>query len=155
MVWTPVSFGNKYKGKTLPQILFSDPAWFFVAIEKDTFKDTGMIAEEAVVLNRRARHIKIPLRYGAVRIEYTSHKGKFYSIDLRNFDNSTYGETSSTILYDVIDLSKAGEIALYDNLGCKRMLEDIKDILFGSKKYIMDKKRCEDFFANEDNFTVK
>jgi hypothetical protein len=35
-VWIPLWFG-KHKGKTLPQVVFADPDYFFWAIEKRKF----------------------------------------------------------------------------------------------------------------------
>ena len=62
MAWTVVQFG-KYRGKTLPQIIFTDPDWFFWAVENDTFKSAALKAE-ASDIRRKATRIKIPaLRY--------------------------------------------------------------------------------------------
>lgn len=41
MPWSVVNFGPKFKGKTLPQIIFDDPDWFFWGIEKDIFSNKG------------------------------------------------------------------------------------------------------------------
>ena len=38
MNWTPLNFG-KYEGKTLPQVMFKDPDWFFNGYEKGYFKN--------------------------------------------------------------------------------------------------------------------
>ena len=38
MEWTKLNFG-KYIGKTLPQILLSDPDWFFDACETRVFEN--------------------------------------------------------------------------------------------------------------------
>ena len=59
MNWTPLWFG-KFKGKTLPQVLFSDPNWFFWAIEQDLFVGQGVIEEEAQDLCYKSRNIRIP-----------------------------------------------------------------------------------------------
>jgi hypothetical protein len=37
MAWSTLNFG-KHAGKTLPQIVFADPDWFFWAIETNVFK---------------------------------------------------------------------------------------------------------------------
>ena len=60
-MWTTVNFGKwRNKRKTLPQIVVSDPDWFFGAIENDMF--TGILWSEANKLARRARAIKLPRR---------------------------------------------------------------------------------------------
>ena len=60
MAWTKLWFGKKHKGKTLPQIMFKDPDWFFWAIEKGVFKNKGKLGEEAWEIYQKARKIKIP-----------------------------------------------------------------------------------------------
>jgi hypothetical protein len=50
--------GGKYAGRSLPQILFLDPDYFFWAVEKKVFQ--GRLAAQAAELARKARHIKIP-----------------------------------------------------------------------------------------------
>jgi hypothetical protein len=55
MIWTTVKFG-KYSGKTLPQIVLTDPNWFFWAADILY----GPLATEAETLKRRARGIRIP-----------------------------------------------------------------------------------------------
>jgi len=44
MAWSILPFG-KHKGKTLPQIVFTDPDWFFWAMEENVFK--GPLKREA------------------------------------------------------------------------------------------------------------
>ena len=46
MNWTIVNFG-KYKGKTLPQIMFIDPDWFFYLMEQNAFEKHGPLVDEA------------------------------------------------------------------------------------------------------------
>lgn len=59
MAWTVVNFG-KYKGKnkTLPQIVFDDPDWFFWALGVGAF--CGPLEAEADRLADRAQRIRIP-----------------------------------------------------------------------------------------------
>ncbi len=44
MPWTELPFG-KHKGKTLPQVVFSDPDWFYWAVEKNIFKSKDLKKE--------------------------------------------------------------------------------------------------------------
>jgi hypothetical protein len=48
MSWTVVKFG-KHAGKTIPQILFTDPDWFFWFMKQGTFR-SRYLQEEADVL---------------------------------------------------------------------------------------------------------
>ena len=56
-MWSLLEAG-KYAGRSLPQILFMDPDYFFWAVEKKVFQ--GRLAAQAAELARKARHIKIP-----------------------------------------------------------------------------------------------
>ncbi len=56
-MWSVVDFG-RYQGKTLPQIIFKDPDWFFWAIEGNRFH--AGLEGQAEMLAARARNIKIP-----------------------------------------------------------------------------------------------
>ena len=83
MIWTTVPFG-KHIGKTLPQIILSDPNWFFWAA-KFLY---GPLATEAEVLVRRARSIKIPrLNPKKWAIEYRRDRDdRFLGIDIVKAD---------------------------------------------------------------------
>src|SRR5450759_2541978 len=50
MIWSVINFGT-HKGKTLPQVLFSDPVWFFWAIEEGVFQNRGTLRGQAADLN--------------------------------------------------------------------------------------------------------
>jgi len=124
MPWSIVSFG-KHRGKTLPQIIFSDPDWFFWAIEKGVFKNKGSLATEAQEVHKKATKIKIPNNDNdELVVEYIVHQptGKF------------------------------SQIADYDKLGCKQLLSSLKYYVFGNKSVRMTKKKCEDFFDTSNNF---
>jgi len=54
--WTGLTFG-KHKGKTLPQVICSDPSWFLWAIRDDVL--FGDLAQEAALLHRRLQGIRI------------------------------------------------------------------------------------------------
>jgi hypothetical protein len=82
MPWSTVNFG-KHSGKTLPQIVFGDPDWFFWAIEENVFK--GPLRREARLINERARAILIPNgNAGDFLAEYFVHPptGKFAHMEI-------------------------------------------------------------------------
>ena len=72
-----MTFG-KHKGKTLPQIVFNDPDWFFWAYETGVFKGKGRIETEAFNIYQKATSIKIP-QNGTERLvaEYRLERGTF------------------------------------------------------------------------------
>lgn len=55
--WSPLRFG-KHEGKTLPQIILSDPSWFYWAFGNSIFRDT--LDEQASEIAASASVIKIP-----------------------------------------------------------------------------------------------
>jgi hypothetical protein len=61
---------------------------------------------------------------------------------------------SPTIRRDVIDLGIVSERHGYDKLGNSLLIHQAKFYLFGSSKYRMTKKRCEEFFEDNENFVV-
>ena len=64
MSWSAMPFG-KYKGKTLPEVIFIDLDWFFWVLPKLY----GKLGAEAQDLARKARAIKIPDRK-KLEVEY-------------------------------------------------------------------------------------
>ena len=57
-MWTALTIG-KHQGKTLPQVILSDPDYFYWALEQDNFF-RGKLLTEAKTLATRAGRIKIP-----------------------------------------------------------------------------------------------
>jgi len=51
---------TKYNGKTLPQVVFDDPDYFFWAFENYVFK--GKLLIQAEEIYKKARNIKAPQR---------------------------------------------------------------------------------------------
>jgi hypothetical protein len=156
MAWTVLQFG-KHKGKTLPQILFSDPDWFFWAIEKNIFEGKGPLEREAQEINYKARNIKIPSKEGKDLVaEYLIHAptGKFGSMVIVPRDRSLHQGSSPASRKDVIDLSFPREIAGYDKLGCGNLLLSVKHHLFGDRHCRMTRQRCEAFFEDDSNLVM-
>jgi hypothetical protein len=61
-MWTRLNFG-KHSGRTLPQVVLSDPNWFFWAVSNGVFDGRLKFEAEANVLEGRARNIRIPKRH--------------------------------------------------------------------------------------------
>ncbi len=62
MEWTNLTFGI-CEGKTIPEVIFTDPVWFFYALENNVFvtaRATESLGREKDIANRMARSIKIP-----------------------------------------------------------------------------------------------
>jgi hypothetical protein len=152
--WTQLNFG-KHNGKTLPQVLFDDPDWFFWAIETGVFGTRPALADEAKLLSARAKRIKIP-RTEVIDpvVEYLIHRPtmKFSHFDIVTRDQQIHEGASPSFRLDVIDMSTPRRIAPYDKLGCKSLVSSLKLHLFGSKSARITKLRAEEFFSEMANF---
>src|ERR1019366_702778 len=62
IMWTTLNFG-KHAGQTLPQVVLSDPNWFFWVVSKRVFDGRPEFEAEADALESRARNIRIPKRH--------------------------------------------------------------------------------------------
>ena len=151
MAWSIVKFG-KHRGKSLPQIIFSDPDWFFWAVEQNVFK--GRLGHEAEQLDTMARSLRIPNNdAGTLVVEYWLHAptNKFGDIKIIPESRAEHRGSSPTFRKRVIDLSVPHRIASYDKLGSNTLISTVKCILFGSGTRVT-KKRCETFFDDPENF---
>ena len=153
MPWSIVKFG-KHAGKTLPQIVFADPDWFFWAIEQNLFE--GPLRSQAKEIDARARAIRIPNNSaGSLLAEYAGHAptGKFANLEIVPASRPPHQGSTPTFRKDVIDLSVPRKIAPYDKLGCRNLISSVKLVLFG-KSARMTKERCEAFFDDMTNFRL-
>jgi hypothetical protein len=154
MYWSKLYFG-KHKEKTLPQIVFKDPDWFFWAMEDKIFK--GKILNEAREIYRKSRSIRIP-KNGSKKLvaEYAVHSptDKFACMGICLASRPNHVGSSVTFREDVIDLSIPRQIAPYDKLGCKYIISNLKSYLFDNSSYRMTKGRCEAFFEDDGNFDL-
>ncbi len=148
MTWSELKF-SKHKGKTLPQVVLSDPDWFFWAIETKIFE--GTIAREAECIAKKAKRIKIPKQDPENwRVEYViGFDGKFAHFSIVEADRPVHQGSSSTVRSDWLDLSFIRRLTNYDKLGYRLMMRDFKYYYFGSKEKRLTKKLCEEFF--DDN----
>jgi hypothetical protein len=138
-LWTPLSFG-KHGGKTLPQVLFADPDYYFWAHEEDAFscQDTD-IGSEVERIYRRATAIRPPRIEGKSEyIEYLTQDGTFAGIQL-----APAGTTSGAA---TLDMSFPRSLKDYDKTGNKILVRDMKAIWFWDASRRMNRRRCEAFF---------
>jgi len=154
MEWSIITFG-KHKGKSLPQIMFRDADWFFHAFENGYFK--GAYAQEANELFRRARSIRVPQRYGQkMLIEYLTQRdgksgtGKFATMQLIP-DGPDLGRLNVASL---IDFYVPRSYSFYDKTGYKNFVFSLKAILFGDPSHRMNRRACEAFFNDDENFDL-
>ncbi|MFX0199709.1 MAG: hypothetical protein ACFFCW_26605 [Candidatus Hodarchaeota archaeon] len=156
MAWTVLQFG-KHKGKTLPQVVLSDPDWFFWAIEKNVFEGKAPLEREAQEINYKARNIKIPNKEGKDLVaEYLIHlpTRRFGAMDIVPRDRPLHQGSSPAFRKDVIELSFPRQISQYDKFGCRKLLLSVKHHLFGDRHCRMTRQRCEGFFEDDSNFVM-
>lgn len=156
MSWSEIYFG-KHKGKTLPQVVFSDPDWFFWAIDHGVFTGKGVLENEAKEIKKKATSIRIPQKGSKELVaEYGLHPSNRTFCDLEIVPKSRPPHEGSTETFrsPVIDLSVPRQIKDYDKLGCRILISTVKFYLFGDPKRQMTKKRCEGFFSDDSNFVI-
>lgn len=160
MAWTTLTFG-RHKGKSLPQIVFSDPDWFFWAHEEGTFRGKGRLETEAEEIHKRACAIRIPetVEVGDdddLVVEYLIHQptGKFAKFEIVPKSRPLHVGSSPASRLPVIDLSAPRRIGQYDKLGYRIMIGELKYYVFGDPSYHMTRRRCERFFEDDDNFEL-
>jgi len=155
MAWTKVQKG-RYRGKTIPQIIFSNPDYFFWAYEKKDFFE-GKLLEEAREVYRKATSIKIPQPQQGEKlvVEYAfmPSVGTFCDFELVPFSRPPHKGSTPTYRKDVIDMSIPRQRKRYDKLGYKLFLKSLKVYIFGLP-YRFTKKNCENFFEDDDNFVL-
>ena len=147
MRWTTLNFGT-HEGKSLPQIVISDPDWFFWAVARGVF--TGTLAAEAEDLVKMATAIKIPKPHSKRwRVEYRyEDRGSFLGFEFVRA-NSHCGHHATRQPH--LDLSCVRRGKAYDKKGCRNLLRDFRRRYFG-KSASATKRRCEEFFSNPKNF---
>ncbi|MFA1738985.1 hypothetical protein [Lysinibacillus fusiformis] len=151
MSWTVLDFGKKHKGKTLPQILFNDPDWFYWAYEEGVLK--GKVPHNEVQeIYGKSRNIKIPQEDHHAEFVFDGIRGVFADMKLVPSDRPKHEGSSQTQRLDRIDMALIRFAKQYDKLGYSLLIPILKEILFGDSKLRMTKKRAEDFFNDPSNF---
>lgn len=157
MIWTPLPFG-KHRGKTLPQVMFADPDWFFWAYEQGAFAAGSPLRREAERIYRRARNIRVPQDPDGERLvaEYAIDPitGRFADLELVPADRPAHDGGTPTHRSEVIDMAVPREFTDYDKGGMKLLIRALKQYLFGGTSQRMTKERCEAFFDDAGNFVL-
>jgi len=156
--WSVLRF-SKYKEKSLPQIIFQDPGWFFWAIDKSIFNPeiNPMLAFQARLLFKKATHIKPPfLGKGRPVVQYfvNQRSGKFSHIKVVS-DTIMPSELGGAPLLTktVIDWSIPRNLNFYDRAGTESIVRQSKVLFFGVD-FQMSRARAEDFFDKDRNFDM-
>jgi len=154
MKWTSLNFG-KYAGKTLPQVLLSDPDYFFWAMENNAFYRKGTIENEALLLNERACAVKIPdNKASKLQVEHIIHPANFtYArFDIEPTDKPVHGGGSPAFRSKYVDFSFPRTLKGYDKSGYKLFIKSFKRHILKNEKIKLTRKVSEGFFSEPNNF---
>ena len=158
MVWSVIGFSKNHSEKTLPQIMFSDPDWFFWSMSNvDWSKKSRKLQEEIELINHRCRNIKIPNNADrSLEIEYLIHPPtkKFGGFSVVPKERPIHRGSSPAYRNSKLDLSFPKQFASYDKSGYKHFLDNFKFYIGGNSKLRFTKEYCENFYSNPDNFEV-
>ena len=154
MLWTPLKT-EKHREKTLPQVVFIDPDWFFYHHKKNWFEFNH--SDEAEKLYQRATSIRIPQADNGEKreMEYVFLYEKFDHMKLVSESLPLHRGSSWTLRKNIINLSVPFVNSRYDKRAGKIIIGNLKHIIFGNKNHKMTKERCEEFFNDESNFVLE
>jgi hypothetical protein len=154
VMWTRLSFG-KHKGKILPQIILTDPDWFYWASAVNPIF-WGRPGQEAANLAAKAARIKIPKRNPKNwAVEYVFDRdGRFERWDIVKADSWMHRGWDYRERSAHLDLLIVAERKTYDKSGNKKLLRGFRRRYFGNTAARMTERRCEAFFDNDDNFVL-
>jgi hypothetical protein len=149
MAWTALRFG-RHRGKTLPQVVFGDPDWFFWAYEERVL-EAPHLANEARLIHRRATSIRVPMVGGqrGVAVFYMDVRGRLAGFEIVAA-TATLDDGARRV--DRIDLSLPRRCKEYDKAGGRIVVDEVRERLFGGGR--LTRRRCEEFFDNAANFVV-
>lgn len=153
MAWLTLNFG-KHEGKSLPQVLFTDPDWFFWAYHEGVFEKRAGLRVEAERIYRRATAIRIPQnREETTLVEYMLYPGtgKFGGFEIVPKSRPAHEGSTPTLRATNIDMSFPCRLANYDKLGCRILVDGLKSLFFPDVKRLT-RERCEDFFDSPSHF---
>ncbi len=153
MNWTTLTFG-KYAGKSLPQVIFLDPDWFFWACDKGTFGHYPSLRAEAEELYAKATSIRVPQTGAdAMLVEYNFYRdGGSAGFDLVPATRQEHQGSTGTMRLNRIDMSVPHRAKGYDKLGNRQFLRSVKSCVFGGPSARMSRELCEAFFDDDTNF---
>jgi hypothetical protein len=154
-MWNILNFG-RYSNKTLPQVVLSDPDYFFRANDTFVFYKQGFL--EASDLAGKARHIKIPkpeTEDWGVKYDFEPDTRKFCGFKL------VHGFAPVEVLgmpgcmwkpAKHLDLSIVYRPNRRDKAANDCLLRDFKLHYFGNANAKLSRGQCEEFFEDTTKF---
>jgi hypothetical protein len=160
MPWIPLNFG-KHINKTLPQVVWSDPDWFFWAYEEGVLNRPPALQHQADDVYRRATSIRIPqtgteelvAEYAAC-LSLGGPLGKYAGVQVVPKSQPAHNGYTRTFRLPVFNLAVPRIIHPYDKSGGRQLVKSLKPYLFGDPERRLTRQVCEEFFENDDNFVL-
>lgn len=156
MPWTPIQFG-KYRGQTLPQLVFTDPDWFFAAYAAGSFDTSPALRVESALVFQRARNIRIPgdqNRPMVAEYVFLPSLDRFSHFHIMDQCKVNQNQSASVIRKPIIDMAIPWERNPFDHYGCRQLLLSMKLYIFGSRTFAVKRELAERFIDDESNFLL-
>lgn len=162
MTWTKLNFG-KHKGRTLPEVMFRDPDWFYWAYDEGAFAKRGLGTEAdriharaSLILPRANAQTHKEDPESELEVEYYVHRptGRFGKFSVVPRSRPIHQGSSPAFRGRHIDFRVPREMADYDKLGSFLFISLLKHHVFGDASYRMTRKRAEAFFDDDSNFDL-
>jgi hypothetical protein len=157
MNWSKLNFG-KHEGKTLPQVLYNDPDWFYWSIKMKIFTKRTFYHDDLSMLLTRSRKIRIPNNFdGNLVVDYFTDEqtGKFSYFRIVDSTRVPRSRTNPEMRLPVLDMLVPYRLAAYDKGGYKEFKKCFRYYYFGSKTARASKEKIETFFADKSNFALE
>lgn len=151
MYWTTIAFG-KHQGKSLPQIMFTDPDWFYWAKAKGLFDNNLQLTNESSELLRKSANIALPEIDGET--QHVEHYIHYPTMRYSHFIlvpecRQLHAGSSPVIRQDRLDMSVPSSISKFDKLGHRNFLKSFRAYILPGR---ISQNRAEQFFSEDANF---
>jgi hypothetical protein len=115
---------------------------------------TGTLASEAADIAVKPRKIRIAGKSSKrwKVLNYLTPEGAFSHFEIVDARQDWCKWSANTRVSDFIDLSLPHRLKPYDKKGGKRLIKGLKYQLYGRTNVRLTKRRCDEFFADPDNF---
>ena len=148
--WVHLDFG-RHAGKTLPELVFTDPQYFFQTLTDEIFHDDLFI--QAAIINRRMKHI-LPPRPRPSKWEFLIDLGsekEFKDFKIVMIDNREHEKEQWQFRAKHLNLSVVAE---QSRAVCEKMLSRIKEEFFPEAGENLSRPDYEKFIWRNSNFDL-
>jgi len=147
--WSELRFG-RHHGKTLPQVLVTDPDWFLWVVRDNILK--YQYAAEAEILYKKSRRIRIPKpdpENWEVEYRFDENDG-FEGFSIVRV--GSYMHAGSDFRHRERHLDLGCLRRPFDKKGGKNLIRDFRSYYFDDQ--YLTKRRVEAFFNDDGNFVI-